>query len=104
MYYSNGFVYGGKPTESIIIKSVKMLPDMMMLVKFSNEEVRLFDATCLNGDVFAPLCNEAVFMNCIIDHGVPTWCDGDIDCAPEFIYDNSYEYGSEQIMQDISIA
>lgn len=92
MYIMNGFVYGGEATTSIEISSVKVLDDMIMLVTFSTGETRLFDATILYGEVFEPLKNEDVFKNPVIDHGVVTWNDGNIDCAPEFMYDNSYEY------------
>lgn len=92
MYVMNGIVYGGEPAESIEIISVKALDNMIMLVSFSTGETRLFDATILQGEVFEPLKIEDVFKNPIIDHGVVTWDDGNIDCAPEFMYDNSYEY------------
>ena len=92
MYFSNGFVYGGYPDEPIKIESVKPLNDMMMLVRFNNGETRLFDASSLRGEVFEPLKEESVFRNCVIEYGVPTWCGGDVDCAPEYIYDHSFEY------------
>ncbi len=92
MYTMNGIVYGGEPMTSIEVSSVKALDDMIMLVSFSTGETRLFDATILQGEVFEPLKKEDVFKNPIVNHGVVTWNDGDIDCAPEFIYNNSYEY------------
>lgn len=92
MYIMNGIVYGGEPVTSIEISSVKALDDMIMLVCFSTGETRLFDATILQGEVFEPLKQEEVFKNPVIDHGVVTWDNGSIDCAPEFMYNNSYEY------------
>lgn len=92
MYIMNGIVYGGEPLAGIKICSVKTLDDMIMLVSFSTGETRLFDATILQGKVFEPLRREEVFKNPIIDHGVVSWNDGSIDCAPEFMYRNSYEY------------
>lgn len=92
MYVMNGIVYGGEPAESIEITSVKALDNMIMLVSFSTGETRLFDATILQGEVFEPLKIEDVFKNPIVDHGVVTWNDGNIDCAPEFMYNNSYKY------------
>lgn len=92
MYVMNGIVYGGEPVTNIEITSVKVLDNMIMLLSFSTGETRLFDATVLQGEVFEPLKREDVFKNPIIDHGVVTWDDGNIDCAPEFMYDNSYEY------------
>lgn len=92
MYIMNDIVYGGEPVTNIKISSVKALEDMIMLVSFSTGETRLFDATILQGEVFEPLKKEDVFTNPVIEHGVVTWNDGSIDCAPEFMYDNSYEY------------
>lgn len=92
MYIMNGIVYGGEPVASVEISSVKALDNMIMLVSFSTGEIRLFDATILQGEVFELLKQEEVFKNPTIDHGVVTWDDGNIDCAPQFIYNNSYEY------------
>lgn len=92
MYIMNGIVYGGEPVASIEISSVKALDDMIMLISFSTGETRLFDATILQGEVFEPLKKKEIFENPIINHGVVTWDGGNVDCAPEFMYDNSYEY------------
>ena len=95
MYYSNGFVCGGEPKEAIRIENIKALPDRILLVDFNNGERRLFDAKKLEGEVYEKLNDDGVLEKCSIEHGVPTWCNGEIDCAPEFIYHNSYEYESE---------
>ena len=92
MYYTAGFVCGGKPDTMIKVDSIKILKDKMMLILFNNGETRLFDASLLSGDVFKSLDDESVFSDCVIDHGIPTWKNGEIDCAPEYLYDNSYEY------------
>ncbi len=92
MYISDGFVYGGEPEQEIKVEHVKILPDRMMLIRFNNGEFRLFDATLLEGPVFDLLQDEQIFSKPVIDHGVVTWKDGEIDCAPEFMYKHSYEY------------
>lgn|GEM_PF-118100 len=94
MYVMNGIVYGGTPTESVSVSAMKILSDKIMLITFSNGETRLFDASILIGEVFAPLDDETVFKDGKIDHGVVTWLDGEIDCAPEFMYENSYAYSA----------
>lgn len=94
MYILNGIVYGGEPAEPIKILSVKPLNDMIMLLTFVNGEVRVFDATVLKGGVFEQLKEESIFKNPTVDHGVVTWLNGNIDCAPEFMYENSYAYGT----------
>ncbi len=97
MYVMNGLVCGGEPSEQMKIISVKTLNDMIMLITFSNGETRLFDATVLNGEVFEPLKDDSIFKNPVIDHGVVTWLDGQIDCAPEFMYKNSYDYDTMSV-------
>lgn len=92
MYISNGFVCAGEPTEVLKIEQIKVLPDMIMILTFSTGEQRLFDATVLSGPVFEPLKKVEVFSNARIEHGVVTWLDGEIDCAPEYMYEHSYEY------------
>ncbi len=51
MYISNGFVYGGQPTEQIKIEAIKNAGNSILLVSFNNGETRLFDATLLEGDM-----------------------------------------------------
>ena len=92
MYIMDGIVYGGEPKQPIKVEQVKVLPDMMLLIQFNNGELRLFDATVLDGPVFEPLRDIQVFSSPVIDHGVITWKDGEIDCAPEYMYSHSYEY------------
>ena len=92
MYFFDGFVYGGEPKGAIRVGKVKPLPDQMMLLTFNNHEQRLFDATILNGPAFEALSKTEVFNNPEIDYGVVTWNEGQIDCAPEYMYEHSYEY------------
>ena len=92
MYIKNGIVYGGEPKEPIKVRQIKVLPDKMLLIRFNNGETRLFDATMLEGPAYEPLRDENVFSEPVIDHGVVTWLQGAIDCAPEYMYRHSFEY------------
>lgn len=92
MFISNGVVYGGVPDSPMKIVNAKLLDDMIMLLTFSNEEQRLFDASCLSGPAFEPLKDNSVFNDIRLEHGVVTWMNGEIDCAPEYMYNHSYEY------------
>lgn len=92
MFFMNGFVYGSEPVQGLRVTRVRPLSDMVMLLTFNTGETRLFDATVLRGPVYAPLRNKDVFNKPEIDHGVVTWQDGAVDCAPEYMYDHSYEY------------
>ena len=102
MYFFNGIVYGKSPEENIKITDVKPLDDKMMIISFSSGEKRLFDASILSGPAFASLDNPEVFMRPAIEHGVITWADGEIDCAPEYMYENSFEYLQESCFSSAS--
>lgn len=98
MFIKDGIVYGTECfTDSKRVTDAKVLPDHILLITFNNLEQRVFDATILTGEVFETLKNDEVFSNITIEHGVITWQNGDIDCAPEYMYEHSYEYIPEQI-------
>lgn len=92
MFVLNGIVYAGEPTADITVTAVKPLEDMMLLVTFSTGEQRLFDASVLTGPAFEALKDNAVFEACRIVDGIVTWDNEEIDCAPEFMYQNSFSY------------
>lgn len=43
----------------------------------------------LSQPAFAPLEDEAAFSGVYIDYGVTVWNDGDIDIAPQYLYDHA---------------
>ena len=92
MFELNGIMYAGTSSDSIEVKSVKPLSDMIMLITFTSGETRLFDASTLSGPAFERLKEYSIFMNPVVEYGVVTWDNGKIDCAPEYIYSHSYEY------------
>ncbi len=92
MFTLNGIVYAREKKADIQIISAKPLEDMMLILTFSTGEQRLFDATILTGPAFRPLADEAVFRDCQIVDGVVTWMNEEIDCSPEYMYENSYAY------------
>lgn len=94
MYIVNDICYAGELHDQIKVIEAKPLRGGMMLVTFSTGEKRLFDTTILNGPAFAPLADEAIFSHPVLFHGVITWKDGEIDVAPEMVYQNSYQYDS----------
>ena len=94
MYIVNGIACANSDNKKeIAVQDVKPLDDGMMLVTFSSGEKRLYDATQLLAfPAFQPLKDEAVFRNPTVEYGVVTWNNGEIDLAPETMYENSYEY------------
>ena len=89
MYTKNGICYTEKIKDGIRVTDVKPLKNMKMLVTFSTGEKRLFDASRLTSSVFEPLRDDKIFSSPSINHGVITWKDGEIDIAPETVYEES---------------
>lgn len=92
MYIINGICYAGISGNESKITAVKALDNMMLLLTFEGGEKRLFDATELTGSAFEPLKDPEVFKTATIEYGAVTWLNGEIDCAPEFMYNHSYRY------------
>ena len=99
MYIANGIAYANAKMQEASVKAVKPLDDMMMIVTFGSGEKRLYDATQLLAfPAFQPLKDEKVFKKAKVECGVVTWNDGEIDIAPETMYENSYEYPEMQAL------
>ena len=94
MFEVNGIAYASEKSNKISITDAKVTDHLMMIVTFSGGEKRVFDASVLTGSAFKPLEDDAIFSNFKIMHGVITWMDENIDCAPEYMYENSYAYPS----------
>ena len=55
MYIIDGIAYAKEEQEFIEVVDVKVLDDMILILKFNTGEQRVFDATILDGEVFKPL-------------------------------------------------
>ena len=98
MFVSEGYVCASEPADNLKVTSARPVGNLCMLVTFNTGETRLLDATDLTDfEAFAPLADNALFADFQIDHGVLTWCDGDIDIAPEGLYGRTYEYPGEMV-------
>ena len=94
----DGIVYGENRSGMIKILEARHVYGGVLIVKFSNGEVRLFDTTILEGEVFEPLRDLQLVSKIELEHGVVTWNNGTIDCSPEYMYENSYEYNTADIV------
>jgi hypothetical protein len=70
----------------------------MLLVGFATGEQRLFDTTLLEGSAFEPLRSKIIQDTVKVEHGFISWDDGNIDVAPEYIYERSYAYNPTDVI------
>ncbi len=97
MYIIDDICYAGELTDNIKITEAKPLRGGIMLVTFSTGEKRLFDTTKLQGPAFKPLSDEQIFNHPVLFHGIITWNNGEIDVAPETVYQESFAYNEDDI-------
>lgn len=89
MYIKNGIAYAGEPSAPLKISGVRPLPNYLLWVRFNNGEAKTIDFKgLLETPAFSPLRDRKVFESVYIDYGVTVWNDGDIDIAPEYLYEN----------------
>lgn len=89
MSIRNGIAYAGEPDRLIKVSDVRPMQDFKLWVRFSNGEAKIFDfLPLLSFPAYLPLKEEAVFRDVYIDCGVAVWQDGDIDIAPEYLYEH----------------
>ena len=98
MYEKDGIVYADNPEPMLFVTHIKHMYSCVYLVEFSNNQTRLFDSSVLTGTVFEPLKNPCIYENPVLQYGIVTWDKGTIDCSPDFMYENSFEYNTEDIV------
>jgi hypothetical protein len=70
------------------VVSLELLSDYKVLLGFDNAEKRVFDyEPHIGSGVFAKLKNPVYFARASIERGTVAW-DGDLDFAPEYLYEN----------------
>ncbi len=95
MYIKNGIVYAGEPSPLLKINGVRPLDNFRLWVRFSTGEAKIFDfKDLLDSPAFSPLKDKRVFDAVYIDYGVTVWNDGNIDIAPEYLYEKGIDANS----------
>lgn len=90
MYLSNGIAHADEQESVIKVCGVCPLTGHRLWLCFTTGETKIFDFTPLLGEAaFVPLADEHTFAGVYIDCGVTAWNGGDIDIAPEYLYEHS---------------
>lgn len=88
MYEREGIVYAGDPIPIPKVCGVRPLPDYKLWLRFNTGDAKIFDCKpLLSRPVFAPLADSSIFNSVYIDYGTAVWNDGNIDIAPETLYE-----------------
>lgn len=88
MYIMDGIAYAGTQSPEVRVSGVRPMADHKLWVRFNTGEVRIVDfAPLLALPAFAPLADEEAFRSVYIDYGMTVWLDGEIDIAPETLYE-----------------
>lgn len=90
MYIINGIAYAGEKKQPIKVCGVRPLDNDRLWLRFNNDEAKIFDfSKLIEEKAYAPLKDITVFKSVYIDYGCPVWLDGEIDIAPEYLYENN---------------
>ena len=98
MHEENGIVYSDNPKTMLTVLEVKHMYSGVYLMKFSDGVVKLFDTTILKGEVFEPLKEPEIYENPKLEFGIVTWKNGEIDCSPEYMYENGFIYNTDDVI------
>ncbi|MDR0960392.1 MAG: DUF2442 domain-containing protein [Propionibacteriaceae bacterium] len=84
MKTSDDVVYADDFSPEILVETAAVADDHHLRVTFSDGAAVIFDMEpFLRFPLFAPLRDPSIFASVSVSGGVPTWCDGSIDIAPE---------------------
>lgn len=86
MRIENGIAYANGKNE-LNVTSFEIIENYKVRIAFDNGEKKTFDfKTLLNKPAFLPLNDMGVFKSVNVEHGIPTWNNGNIDISPEYLY------------------
>lgn len=92
MHIVNEIAYAGEKTPTVKISGVRPLDNHRLWIRFNTGETKIFDfSPLLSKPAFAPLADKEVFNGVYIDYGMTVWNDGDIDIAPEYLYEQGVD-------------
>jgi len=95
MYIIDGIAYAGEKEKTITVISTRVLEDYKLWLRFSTGEIKIFDFMPLLDTIgFRPLKDKALFDSVYVDYGITVWSDGEIDIAPEYLYQNGIAEGN----------
>ena len=99
MYVVKGIAYADEIKPTIKVCGVRPLDNFRLWVRFNTGEAKIFDfKPLLKTPAFVPLADKSIFRSVYINHGMTLWNNGDIDIAPEVLYEKGIDVTEEGIV------
>lgn len=96
MYIRDGIAYAGERQRPLKVYGVRPMDGHKLWVRFNTGEAKICDLRgLLETPAFAPLREREVFDGVYIDYGVTVWKNGEIDIAPEYLYEKGVNTGEK---------
>ncbi len=88
MYIVDDIAYASEAKDGIKIVELKVIDNLCLLLTFSSGELKIYDATeLLKYPAYQKLKDFSFFKQAYIENGVVMWENGEIDVAPEEMYE-----------------
>ena len=89
MRVENGICHAESGESMLRVVGCRALDYPRLCLRFANGEERETDLSPLLGlPAFRPLADEGVFKAFAVEHGIVTWAEGDLDIAPEWLFEH----------------
>ena len=89
MYIENGIAYAEEKPKLLKVTEIKALENYKLQILFNDGVEKVFDfSRLLDKGVYTRLKDKKLFNAVSIEYGVPVWDNGEIDIAPETLYEN----------------
>jgi hypothetical protein len=89
MIIVDGYAYANDMKPVFAVVEARPLEGRKLFVRFNNGASCVSDLSpLLEKPIFAPLRDDNVFRNVSVEFSAPSWADGEVDIAPEWLYDH----------------
>ena len=82
--------------KHVVIDLYREMPSIMVTAKQNDSGSRYIAARLTEDGSLFDLSLIHIYVH--VSHGFVSWMNGEIDCAPEYMYENSYAYEEEFVI------